>query len=306
MTNRVWGELEAELSPGHAGRALKILLATDGSDEARAAEDTVRLLPLPAGSEIHVLTVMAAAEWAMPEWFVSDEHSWGKKVAEQAAAAQARDGVKVIAHARSGNAAYEIIEAGEEFDVDLLVVGSKGITGLKGFLLGSVARNVAKHTQRTVLVARTPRHGLQRVLLAVDGSEHGSAAAQFTAGLPLPEDCGVEVASVLRPIQQYAVVAPEFLVEYDEAMRAAQAQERIEAEKLVNTVSERLLHFGKQATPVVLEGDPADQLLRHAESAETDLLIAGARGVSLIEGLLMGSVADRVLREAKCSVLLVR
>jgi nucleotide-binding universal stress UspA family protein len=116
----------------------------------------------------------------------------------------------------------------------------------------------------------------------------------------------VEVASVLRPLQQYAVVAPEFLVEYDEAMRAAQAQEREEAEKLVNSVGERLRHFGKQATPVVLEGDPADQLLRHAEAAESDLLIAGARGVSVIEGLLMGSVADRLLREAKCSVLLVR
>jgi nucleotide-binding universal stress UspA family protein len=306
MTNRVWSELEAELSPGHAGRALKILLATDGSDEARTAEDAIRLLPLPSGSEIHVLTVMAAAEWAMPEWFVTDEHSWGKKVAEQSAAAQVREGVKVIAHARSGSAAYEIIEAAEEFDVDLVAVGSKGLSGMKGFFLGSVARNVAKHTQRTVLVARPLRHGLQRVLLAVDGSEHAAAAAQFTAGLALPEGSNVEVASVLRPIQQYAVVAPEFLVEYDEAMRGAQVQQREDAEKLVGSVGERLQHFGKQTTSVILEGDPADQLLRHAEAAETDLLIAGARGVSLIEGLLMGSVADRLLRESKCSVLLVR
>jgi len=306
MTNRVWEELETELAPGHRGRALKILLATDGSDESRAAEEIIQRLPLPAGSEIHVLTVMAAAEWAMPEWFVTGEHSWGQTVAARVAASQARDGVKVTAHARSGSAAYEIIEAAEEFDVDLLAVGSKGLTGLKGLVLGSVARNVAKHTQRTVLVARSGQTGVERVLLAVDGSEHAAAAARFTAGLPLPEGVTVQVASVQRPIAQYAVVAPEFLVEYDAAMRAAQAQELAEAEQRVAAVCERLRHFGKQAEPVVLQGDPADRLLHHAEEAGTDMLIAGARGVSLIEGLLMGSVADRLLREAKCSVVLVR
>jgi nucleotide-binding universal stress UspA family protein len=306
VTNRVWEELETDMSPGGRGRALKVLFATDGSDEAENARHLLSFLPLPAGSRIHTMTVMAGAEWTMPEWFVAGEHSWGESVSRKAAGALAREGVEVSATARSGAVAFEIIEAAEELDADLIVLGSKGLTGLKGFLLGSVARNVAKHAKRSVLVARELQNSLQRVLVAMDGSEHATAAARFAIGLPLPEETTIEVVSVLRPIQQYAVIAPEMLVEYDEAMRAAREQERTENEQLVREVAARLHQHGKRSEAHVLEGDPADQLLKHAAASGTDLLIVGARGISLIEGLLVGSVADRILRDAKCSVLLVR
>jgi nucleotide-binding universal stress UspA family protein len=306
VSSKLWDELETELAPGHAARALKVLFATDGSEEAQAASALLELMPFPPGSEFQVLTVTAGAEWTLPEWFVAGEHNWGKSVAENAAQRLAREGVRTTPHTRSGSTSYEIIQAAEELDVDLIALGSKGLTGMAGFFLGSVARNVAKHARRSVLVARHPRHDLQHVLLAVDESEHAAAAARFTAGMPLPEGSEVEVVSVLRPIQQYAMVAPEFMVQYDEAMRAAREQEREELGKHVQQIAERLTAHHKRAEPVVLEGDPADQILRRAGETEADLLIAGARGVSLIEGLLVGSVADRLLNEAKCSVLLVR
>jgi nucleotide-binding universal stress UspA family protein len=52
-------------------------------------------------------------------------------------------------------------------------------------------------------------------------------------------------------------------------------------------------------------GDPADEILRLAEEREADLIVAGARGVSFLERLLVGSVADRLLKYADCSVLIV-
>jgi nucleotide-binding universal stress UspA family protein len=55
----------------------------------------------------------------------------------------------------------------------------------------------------------------------------------------------------------------------------------------------------------LLTGDPATEILRVAEERNADLVVAGARGVSLIERLLVGSVADRLLKEAPCSVLIV-
>ena len=61
----------------------------------------------------------------------------------------------------------------------------------------------------------------------------------------------------------------------------------------------------RKPVPAVLEGDPAGEVLRLAQTRGADLVIAGARGVSMIEGLLVGSVADRLLRKMPCSVLLV-
>jgi nucleotide-binding universal stress UspA family protein len=53
------------------------------------------------------------------------------------------------------------------------------------------------------------------------------------------------------------------------------------------------------------EGDPTTEILRLAEERNADLVVAGARGISWIEGLILGSVADRLLKEALCSVLIV-
>ena len=306
VTERLWDELETELAPQGQPATLRVLFATDGSAEADKALRLLRKLSLATGSSIHVLTVTAGAEWTMPEWFLAGEHAWGNKVSTKVAGELQQPGVSVEATSRSGAAAYEIIEAAEEHQVDLVVVGSQGLSGLAGFFLGSVARNVAKHARRPVVVARDLRHDLQRVILAVDGSTHGVQAARFAARLPLPEESVIQVVQVVFTHQPYAVVAPEFLVEYSAAMTEAERQEKVEAEALTRSICDRLISSGKQAEPHVLRGDPADEILKLAQQNETDLIIAGARGVSLIEGLMVGSVADRLLKRAPCSVLLVR
>jgi nucleotide-binding universal stress UspA family protein len=306
VTERLWDSLETELAPAGRPAALKVLFATDGSAEADKALHLLQTLAFTAGSSIHVLTVTAGAEWTMPEWFVAGEHSWGNSISTKVSEALRQPGVHVVGTARSGSAAYEVIEAAEEYQADLVVVGSKGLTGLAGFLLGSVARNVAKHARRPVLVARDLRHDLQRVVLAVDSSTHAAQAARLAARLPLPADAIIQVVQVVYTHQPYAVVAPEFQVEYDAAMNEAEKQEKAAAETLTRSIADRLIASGKRAEPLVLRGDPADEILKLVQRNETDLVIVGARGVSLIEGLLVGSVADRLLKCAPCSVLLVR
>lgn len=299
------GELEGPPAKDWDG-PLKLLFATDGSDEAKAAERLLQRLPLAAGSTVYVLTVTAGAEWTLPDWFVAGEHAWGETVAAATAESLERPRVETVPAARSGAVAFEIIEAADEYDVDLVVVGSKGLTGLKGFFLGSVARNVAKHVRRSVLVARELRNELRRVVLAVDESPHAADAARLAARLPLPEETVLQVVHVLRPYQPYGLAAPEFAVQFEEAVREARKQQQVDADALVHDLCRRLEARGKRAEPLVLTGDPADELLRLASESGADLVIAGARGVSLIEGLLVGSVADRLLKQASSSVLLVR
>jgi nucleotide-binding universal stress UspA family protein len=57
---------------------------------------------------------------------------------------------------------------------------------------------------------------------------------------------------------------------------------------------------------VFLEGDPAGQIVRYAADAAIDLIVMGTHGRTGLERLLMGSVAEKVLREAPCSVLVVK
>jgi len=57
---------------------------------------------------------------------------------------------------------------------------------------------------------------------------------------------------------------------------------------------------------VLLEGDPASEIVRYARESGTDLIVMGTHGRTGLERLLMGSVAEKVMREATCSVLVVK
>jgi nucleotide-binding universal stress UspA family protein len=68
----------------------------------------------------------------------------------------------------------------------------------------------------------------------------------------------------------------------------------------------RPLDPGIRVQHVLLEGDPATEIVRYAQDADIDLIVMGTHGRSGLERLLMGSVAEKVMREAKCSVLVVK
>src|SRR5437762_5333549 len=176
---------------------MKILFATDASEAAAEAAKFLATLPLPPGTAIHVVTVGdRLSEW-MIDWPHAAEGEWGSQVLQQAVEALARDGVAVSTAVRRGEPSREILHAAEEFEADLIVVGSHGLTGLAAFLLGGVARNVAHHAPVPVLVARALGNGLRRVVLAVDDSENATAAAAFTTAFPLPAETEILVTQVV-------------------------------------------------------------------------------------------------------------
>lgn len=302
VTERVWSNLESamETDPG----VLRVLFATDGSPYSQAAAHLLGLLPLPVGSHLRVLTVQRAEGWDRPHWMTTALEEWAHRTSDTAAAALTREGVVVDTAVRAGEEAREVLAAAEELDAGLIVLGSKGLTGLEAFLIGSIARNVAKHARRPVLVAREPRHHLKRVVLAVDESQHARDAARFLAALPLPAPTEITVLHVLRPENPALGLMAIDNTRLIEALQVADRERRERASSLVEEARAWVAASGHRAEAVVREGDPAAEVLRLATEYEADLIVAGARGVSLIEGLLVGSVADRVLKSAACSVLL--
>ena len=119
----------------------KVLIATDGSVTAGHAADVGVDVAKAAGAELLVLHVGDPKD--------------GKKVLAQAEKALKATKVQINTMSVSGDPADMICEVAEREGVDLIVVGNKGMTGAKRFLLGSVPNQVSHHSPCNVLIVKT-------------------------------------------------------------------------------------------------------------------------------------------------------
>lgn len=146
------------------------------------------------------------------------------------------------------------------------------------------------------LMTWKPNH----VVVAVDGSEASNHAARVAVSLAEHRNGKVTLVTVVRPPEGWWGVggAPPS----PEAMAVAVARARTE---VLDPLSEEFADA--QCTVELIEeiGDPASVLLRIADSLAADVLVAGRRGSSLVERLMLGSVADRLAHEATVPVLIV-
>ena len=140
----------------------KIVVGTDGSDTASGAVSQAIKLAKLCGATVHLVTgyKTATAMTAMsPEtvaYMPSDAEvrKSADAVLERAATQVRNSGLKVETHAVPGNGAEAIIQVAEGQSADLIVVGSRGMTGARR-LLGSVPNSVAHHAPCAVLIAQT-------------------------------------------------------------------------------------------------------------------------------------------------------
>lgn len=139
---------------------MKILIATDGTDGAKAAVTDGLRLARRLDAEVVFVAVEHAQPppFGVPPYYIADPDAHHYAVATiEVALAEARDhGVPSRGEilAPSFDPAHEILEAARRIDADLVVVGSRGRGAIAGALLGSVSRSVVRHAERPVLVAK--------------------------------------------------------------------------------------------------------------------------------------------------------
>jgi nucleotide-binding universal stress UspA family protein len=141
-----------------------ILLATDGSDEAKQATQTAAELSKATGSEIHVIyTLPTPAELIGYHYYSEEiresliggaERDAETFLKEQAEKINSAGGKVVETHLRSGSPEKEILRAAEALDVGLIVIGSRGLGAISRALMGSVSDSVVRHAHCPVLVVR--------------------------------------------------------------------------------------------------------------------------------------------------------
>lgn len=159
----------------------RILLALDGSGEASAALRAAVEVSNATGSELHVVHVLdtnprlpypSPGTWQT--WEEELDHAKRQArawVDSQAERIRAEGGKVKDAHLSFGEPDAEIVKLGEELDAALIVVGSRGLSGMKRMLMGSVSDSVVRHAHGPVLVTRDPERGRTRDLVGAEAGE---------------------------------------------------------------------------------------------------------------------------------------
>lgn len=275
----------------------------DAIELARAAEAEIDLLhvwrlPVQTSMPAAGLVPLEATQ-AMRD---SDQERLDAKVAE----VRGR-GVKCAGHLVDGVPSQEIVDAVGRFGTNLIVMGTRGHTGLKHVLLGSVAERVARNAECPVLTVKADERagGIQPRVVVVP-MDFSPAARE---ALTLAE----QIATAMGPSQIVLVHGYYVPVELEQLIVAEQGGTgglldllSEESARDLQAILEDLQEAGV-AVEYVAEHGPPERVVAHvAEQRRADLIVMGTHGRTGLSRVLMGSVAEHVVRTAPCPVLTVR
>lgn len=298
---------------------MKILLATDGSESARAAVDCLLRFPFPRNSEVTLLTVIDRNVFKNEE--VSgineeqrDELEETEKIVQLAAQDLLAEEATRLTGAgwsesrelRIGHPAEEIVSLAEQLDSDCIIVGSHGTSGIRRFLLGSVSDYVLQYAPCSVLIVKKDDiHCAEtgkplRLLLSYDDSPSARKAVEFCASLPMDEQAEVTALTVLPLVKMYRQDIRQRLswLWLEKKKQALAALERVKEEIGLTT---KHVETQLRESP-----DVSDEILQAATELDSDLIVLGHKGKGAIKKFLLGSVTTRIAHHAPCSVLAVR
>lgn len=306
---------------------MKVLLAVDQSRNSLAAVRFIQRLPLPTGSVLYLLHVFELKQWPEMPLFGDTQH-FQEQVAtlRVKATAKARRFISRMAESFHGQRRLEvqttvvegipgaeILTAIEDHSNDLVVVGSKGLSGMKRFLLGSVSEWVLSDAPCSVLVIRgQPRWTGQkardmRILLATDGSQDSKMAVTFLKKLNLPKSSQLTIIHVVES-HRALTTAAWFTGHMDATQMAEDMKRTLEqaGKQLLRETQQGLSKKKLGVAPLLTHGHAAEEILKEAKRSRADLIVVGSKGLTGLRRFLLGSVADKVTRHASCSVLVVR
>lgn len=287
----------------------KILVATDFSTTADKAEKIAYQLAFQLEAELHLVHVRVILEDPlMAEEQQMEIERMMSSTDEATRQAFARDrpgepGITVRTHLiRSVSAAEAITETASDLDCDLIVMGTQGRRGIKHMLLGSVAENVIRSADLPVLTVRPgtafPDHGPKKILVAHDFSDRSAGAVRAAGEWARAFDADLTLLHVVEP-----VVYPEFYAINalsDDVM--TRLQDRA-SEALDDAATETLPDL--RVTTRVLIGRAINTIITEARPESFDLVVMGTRGLTGLEQLVLGSVAEGVLRRCPVPLLTV-
>lgn len=214
-------------------------------------------------------------------------------------------GAKVSLEIASGPPEHMIAAMARDGKYDITIVAPGQKHNIEKFFLGSTSSSLVKLAPGTILVLRDHRghDKLTHVVFGVDGTDESTHALETATKQLNLKERNVKI-TVLHAVSIPPLVAmfspPEFGISLEKNME-------MEGETILAGALKTLEDLGvKGAEPRLVQGEPAWELIRYAEQANAQLIVAGAGGQKTVEHALMGSVANRIVTHAKCSTAVVK
>ena len=293
----------------------RILLATDFSRWARRAEDYACALACSWRASLTVLSVAEFPPGLNPDYQVNQQYladllkNASSQLGDLKGRAERR-GIAVTTRVATGIPSEEVITAARAEDSDLIVVGTRGKTGLAHILLGSTAERVVRGAHCPVLTVRTePADSedegvlskpvtLERILVPVDFSDCSLDALDYAVEVAQQAKASLTLLHVLEPVS--------YGLDFTLGHVRTREQVRKSWTKRLKELASSHQHSHVPVESQLRGGLPADSILDFARTLPCDLIVMGTHGRRGISHALSGSVAEAVLRKALCPVLTVR
>ena len=295
----------------------RILLAAEGSEDAKRAIKTAIGLSTKLESELLVVYVAPEHPYVYAYYDLRHQEEeerlrrGDQRVLDECVDHVRKAGGTVTeSYLRVGDAAKEIVELAEELEVGLVVLGSRGLGGIRRALMGSVSTSVLRHAHCSVLIVRG--YGSEqeqvyppgKILVAMDGSEEASAAARVATELAKATGSEVHLVYAMQEDRYRPHLGPEiwegWVEGFERAKRSARSWVEDQAELLVQCEGTKTVESH------LILGRPDAAIVWLAQEISAGLVVLGSRGLGGMRRALIGSVSDSVVRHAHCPVMVVR
>lgn len=286
----------------------RILVATDGSEDAALAVRAAIDLSIRAGLDLHVVHA-----WRKPTFWdcslveVAESFYAGRReeaerlLEEQAEQVRTAGGTLARVHLREGRPAEEIVRLARELDAGLVVIGSRGLGLVKRLISGSVSEGVVHLAPCPTLVVRGGEGAWppSRLILGDDGSEEAGRAGELAAGI------GELFGARALLIRVYPTV-PVFKARRIVHVRSSEEILKRGERSLERRAAELENVLGMRPRTIVVSGDAAAVIQEAAEEGGRPALVAiGRRGLGAVRYSTLGGVSADVLRSVAGPVLIV-
>ena len=290
----------------------RILLAIDGSVHADQAAEYLSQYAIALGRhETIVLHVVETERFAdRTRGVCATPAELGVHASRRTRRILDKANISYRLDTKVGDPAEAIAEAVANHGADEVIMGSRGLSQWEGLFVGSVAYKTIHRISVPITIVGTPGQEsnlspnttaeVHRVLLAIDGSAHSVRAAEYVftlheIGVPLQ----VHIVNVVVPIPPGFVtsfVSPDMIASYykDEGTRA------------LHDASAGLKSEGVEFAEHIVAGHAADEIVRLASECRCSRIIMGTRGLRALAGIMLGSVAYRVIQLSPVPVTLVK
>lgn len=280
-----------------------ILIATDFSAHAERAAEWGAAIARLLGADVELLAafhfppiVPAPGAAALPGDLFERAREGLREQLEERAGALREGGLRVSVCVRQDDPSVAICEHAEEISAELIAMGTRGLSGLRHVVLGSVAERTARTATCPVLTAHSdcPAPGaIRTILVPSDFSTHADAALAWATRLAASTKARVVLEHsyhVPRNLESSVVLTDQGVID----SIAEDVNSRLDRVKSDS---------GVDADFVLANGHADEAALEVARAQSADLIVIGTRGLTGLGHVLLGSTAERIIRRSAVPVV---